>query len=75
MRIRRVEVPGWVYWAVFLLIYLASFPPVVRYADGHDSRKLRFAAMLLYLPLVGLTDVTDLRLQPCGGEGLLFVYD
>lgn len=31
--------------------------------------------MLIYLPLVGLTDVTDMRLQPSGGEGLLFIYD
>jgi hypothetical protein len=75
VRTRRVEVPGWVYWAVFVLIYLASFAPVVRSADGHDSRRFRVAVMLIYLLLVGLTDVTDMRLQPSGGEGLLFIYD
>ena len=75
MRTRRVEVPGWVYWAAFFLIYLASFAPVVRYADGHDSRKFRIAVMFIYSPLVILTDLTDMHLQPSGREGLLFIYD
>jgi hypothetical protein len=72
---RRLSVPGSLYWAIFAAAYVASFPPVVRFADGHESRGFQHIVMLMYAPLIILTEGTEMQLNPRGGEGLLFIYD
>jgi hypothetical protein len=69
------SMPLWVYFAVFLVIYVGSFRPVVQYADGSESGLFQSVVMLTYLPLVALTEKADMRVRPKGGEGLLFIYD